>query len=487
VAEATGDRVRYKMLEPVRQYGWERLEASGEADAVQQQQAAFFLRLAEAADPELRGAQQAMWMEHLEIEHDNLRAALGWSLEHSGELGLRLAGALWRFWFARGYLSEGRRWLENGLARNGPGCGPVRAKALNAVGWLVKAQGEYKRARALHEESLGLYRRLGDREGIATSFNNLGTVALSLGEHERATAELEESLALFRELGDERGMAPVLNHLGALASARGDTARALVLYEEALASSRKVGSMQNVATALGNLGYTTLVYGDRQRATALLEESLALFQELGDMVDIAICLVNLGLAVLTQGDHERAGALIEESLAIACEIRSKNITIDCLEAMVVLAGARSQVHRAAQLWGAAQALREDIGTDLAVDERALLEPYVVALRSLLNEASWEAAVTEGKAMTAEQAVEYALSEEELTSHAPEQPLADEPPVALTRREREVATLVARGLTNRQIASELVVSERTVDHHVSNILKKLNLRSREQVVSRLGDR
>ena len=161
-----------------------------------------------------------------------------------------------------------------------------------------------------------------------------------------------------------------------------------------------------------------------------------------------------------------------------------------LEAMAGVAGARGQAQRAARLWGAAQAFREDMGAPLPSDELAMLEPYLTTARSLVEEEVWEAARAEGRAMTPEQAMEYALSIEEPAPSVlfgPEsRPSVDEPPVALTRRETEVAALVVRGLTNRQIASELVISERTVDHHVANILKKLGLHARAEVAAQMAE-
>jgi predicted ATPase/DNA-binding SARP family transcriptional activator/DNA-binding CsgD family transcriptional regulator len=489
--ESTIGAVRYRMLEPVRQYAQERLKGSGEAEAIRHRHAAFFLALAEEAERGLTGPQQKGNLERLDAEHGNLRGALSWALERGeAELGLRLGGALRRFWGIRSYISEGRGWLGEALAMNGPASGPVRAKALEGEGWLAFLQGDYERARASYEKGLDLHRGAGNERGIADALYFLGMVLSRQGNHERAATLLDESLVMFRRLGDDQFVASVLDALGSLASARGDVARALALYEEAVALSRKVGNTQKVATSLGNLGHTTLVYGDHRRATALLEESLVLFRDIEDSLDVAICLTNLGLAVLARGDHRRAATLLEESLSIARKVRSDRVIIDCLEAMVGVAGMRDQDHRAARLWGAAQALREDIGAPLGDDDRTLLEPYLAAVRSRLDEEAWDAALAEGKDMGPEEAVEYALSEDggaTFASAAPDRPLVHEQPLALTRREEEVATLVGRGLTNRRIAEELFLSERTVHRHVSSVLKKLGVASREHVASRLADR
>jgi predicted ATPase/DNA-binding SARP family transcriptional activator/DNA-binding CsgD family transcriptional regulator len=485
VATESGERtvLRYGMLEPVRQYARERLEASGKAEEVRCQHASFYLELAKEAEPKLIGPQQRLWLDRLEREHDNLRAVLSWSLECGDDLGLRMAGALWRFWYARGYLSEGQRWLEEVLARSGSAPALVQAKAFRGLGWLAEAQGDHERASAAYEKSLRIYRSAADEAGVAASLGGLGSVALSQGDHERATALLEESVTLLWKSRKERDVASVLNTLGALASYKGDQARAMSFFEEALKLSRKAGDVQAIAVSLSNLGLTKLLHDDPERSTALLEESLALFREVGDDLDIAICLTNLALAALLEGDHERVTGLVVEGLGLIQKAGDKQRVADCLERMAGVAGARGQAPRAARLWGAAQALREEMGVPLPVDERKVLEPYLAAARSQLEKGSWEAALIEGRAMTAERAVEYALSGEQearTTTSGPKESLASEKWAGLSRREREIALLVARGLTNRRIASKLVISERTVEHHVANILRKLDLRSRAQI-------
>jgi tetratricopeptide (TPR) repeat protein len=215
--------VRYRMLEPVRQYAREKLRVSGEAEEVQDRHAAFFLALAEEAEPELAGLEQRVWVERLEGEHDNLREALSWLLERQeAELGLRFGGALWRFWFAQGYLSEGIRWLEQVLASS-DAAAPARVKALEGVGWLTQRQGDTERAKATYEEMLKPSRESSDKGDVATALNSLGTLAVAEGDNEQAKALLEENMAVLRELEEEVNTATtlkrfhVLNLLGILA------------------------------------------------------------------------------------------------------------------------------------------------------------------------------------------------------------------------------------------------------------------------------
>jgi len=214
-----GTEPRFTMLETIREYGLEQLASVGEAEALRRRHAAHYLAVAKRAEPALTGAEQGTWLARLEGEHDNLRAALQWSRD-SGEsaLGLRLAGALWRFWYVRGHLSEGRAWLDGLLALTTsdrePDVAAIRAKALTGAGVLANIQGDYDRATVLCEESLTLYRRLDDTRGPAVALNILGNLAMNQGAYARAVALSEESLALYRTLGDKRGMAVALNNLG---------------------------------------------------------------------------------------------------------------------------------------------------------------------------------------------------------------------------------------------------------------------------------
>jgi DNA-binding CsgD family transcriptional regulator/Tfp pilus assembly protein PilF len=418
-----------------------------------------------------------------------LRAALGWSLGRKDELGLRLAGALSRFWYIRGYLSEGRRWLEEGLAvRNGTVLSPERAKALAGAGWLAEALGDYEWARAAHEESLSIYRRLENEKGVASSLANLGRVALFQGDQEWASERLEESLALLRESRNEWELSRVLTSIGIIALRRGDHDRAATSFEEALFLHRNAGDARGVAVSLNNLGFAMLFRGEGERAMTLFEEALARDRENRDAEGIAASLVNLGLAALITGELGRAAKLLDESLAVLREVHNKHTLVECLEAMAAVAGARGQTRRAARLLGVTQAVRENIGAPLPPNERALLEPYLAHAR--LEEAAWEAAYAQGRAMGLDEAVEYALLAEEPAPSAhppPEQPSVGRQVTALTRREKEVAKLVARGLTNRQMAQELSISERTVENHIGKILKKLGFSSRARIATWVAKR
>ncbi len=495
-AEAQG-AVRYRMLEPIRQYAQERFEASEELVTIQRRHAEFFLALAEEAEPEVEGPQQAAWLERLEAEYDNLRAALSWSLERGEEteLGLRVAGALGQFWYLRGYLGEGRRWLEEALAKSSPASTAARANALHRLSFLAYLQGDLDRAQEASEEGLKLegveqFWDIAGRRSVAAGLGRLmlGIVASAQGDSERAIQLYEKSLALSRKIGDKRGIADNLLWLGIEMRPRGDLGKARELLEEGMVVAREVGDPDLLAAFLTQLCDTFLLQGDLERATVVGEKAVAICREHKHRFMLSEVLCNLGWVALLRGNLERATTLYVESLELKREVGLMLLLPESLDGLACVATARGETERAVRLFGATQALHELVRNYLTVREYAALrEPYLAATRSQLSEEAWETAFAEGRAMGFEETVEYALSDKKRPSPLvpmPEEPSAAQPPVVLTRREREVAELVGRGLTNRQIASELHLSERTVDKHVANILGKLNLHSRAQVGTKM---
>jgi predicted ATPase/DNA-binding SARP family transcriptional activator/DNA-binding CsgD family transcriptional regulator len=479
---------RYRMLEPIRQYAGEKLRENGEADEVHGRHVAFFLALAETAGPELAGPQQGPWVERLEEEHGNLRAALSRVLEREEDgLGLRFGGALWRFWFAQGYISEGIRWLERTLASGGSG--PARVNVLEGRGWMAQFQGEFGQAEAAYEEMLGLSRELGDDGNIATALNCLATSAAQQEDFDRAKSLLEENLFVLRRLEDESKNPATLKKyhalglLGYLAINEHDYGRGIALWEESLVLARKVGDRFHIGQNLSNLGYAALLQDDHERATECCEESLALVRELGSAGEIIMSesWINLGLAALGQGDHEQSKSSFEEALVLSRKLGKKPTVINALEGMATLAGALGEDDRAARLQGAAETAREATGIALPPAERALHESHLSAVRPRLG-ARWEEMLAEGRAMSLEEATRYALTEEE-TDPSETPALRNRHSVELTRREQEVMFLVARGLTNQQISEVLSISERTAANHVAHILRKLGLHSRAEVAVR----
>jgi predicted ATPase/DNA-binding SARP family transcriptional activator len=410
VAAEQGEEVRYRLLETIRQYGQERLQGSEEADALRDRHRDWYLALAEQAEPELRGPAQGEWLTRLEEEHDNLRAVLAWCTQRrEGEAGLRLGGAVWRFWEVRGYLAEGRERLAEALAARGADTA-ARAKALNGAGALARSQGDFIAARSLGEESLRICRELGDQQGIALSLNNLGIVAKDQGDYEGARALYEESLAIRRRLGDQHGIAASLYNLGDVARVQVGYEGARALYEESLAISRQLGDQRGISLALRNLGNVAKHQGDYEGARALHEESLAISRQLGDQRGIASSLNHLVLVAHYQGDYGGARALYEESLAICRQLGDQLITACSLEGLVAVAAAQGQPERAARLFGAAKALREEIGVPLLPSDRTDYDRDVAAARAALGEEAFTAAWAEGRAMSLNQAIAYALAD-----------------------------------------------------------------------------
>jgi DNA-binding CsgD family transcriptional regulator len=394
----------------------------------------------------LKRARQEEWLEQLESEHGNLNVALSWMLEQGeAELGLRLSGALGEFWSLRGYLGEGRRWLEAALMKGAMLPVPARSKALAHTGCIAREQGDYERSIALSEESLALSQKLGDTAGAATALSNLAWVALYQNELERASALTEEVVTLQRALGDTVGLA-----------------RALLI-----------------------LGMVAAVQRAHEQAAALHEESLVLARKVGDKFAIVRSLALGALVSLSLGDYGRVRDLCLEGLGLSQQLKMRCLTAIHLHISAASAASQGQPVRSARLWGAAQSLCEAVGTILSPVERHVYQPYIATARAELNEAAWDAACEEGRTMTTKQAIECAISKEEptpLTEPVPERPSAGVQAADLTCREQEVAALVGQGLTNRQISAVLVLSEHTVATHVRKILKKLGLHCRAQIAA-----
>ena len=476
---------RYRILEPVRQYASEKLAGSGETREIRRRHAAFFLVLAEEADSGLEGTEQAVWLERLDGEHDNIRAALSWALGRNGDagLGLRMGAALGEFWYLRGYR-EGRRWLEEALAKAEQTPTVARARALQRVSWLAIYQGDFDRAERAGEEGLALedvqlFQSRGGIKVAAELKRTLGLAVANRGQLERAMDLFGESLALSSEAGDRRGFAHSLFRLGMGSREQGDYGRATERLEEALALCRESGDPALAASILTHLGYTFLLKDDLDRATAFLEDAAAMLREQGHRVYLALSLAYLGWAALLRGNSRRARALHSESLELRREVGDKPAAAESLGALACVAEVQGEARLSGRLFGAAVALREEIGMQQDPSDHALQEPYLAAARSRLDGASWEAAFAEGRAMSFESAVEYALAIEEhpVVSTVPAQQPSPERPAGLTTREVEVLRLVASGMSSARVAEELFVSPRTVDTHLTSIYRKLGVSSR----------
>jgi non-specific serine/threonine protein kinase len=436
----------FAMLETIREYAGEQLAESGEAEQAQRGHANYFLHLAEAAEPELRGRDQVAWLKKLEREHDNLRAAIKWALgSGESEVALRITGALARFWLQRGYLTEGRRWFEAALAcagfrdaHDGSARKPTSAlaRALSGLALLAYPQGEAAMSRSLLEESAAMLRELGDKAALAYTLNVLAVVVQQGGEYDLGRSLLEESLTIRRELDDRWGIAQTLNNLGELAREQGDYEAARGLYESGLEMLRQLGIKGDVAGPLHNLGSVALHLGDYARAHGYFAESLLCYQEKGLKGGIVACLAGL------------AG----------------------------VAAASRQPERATRLYGAAEALRESIGLLFGHPDLGDYERGLTLTRTQLADAVFDAYWQEGRAMPMEQAVEFAIE----GVHPPARIASSTgrtDPNSLSRREKDVLRLVASGLSDAQVANELSLSRHTVHAHLSSIYSKLEVQGR----------
>ncbi|MGH2372304.1 MAG: ATP-binding protein, partial [bacterium] len=444
MADIQGPTARYRPLETLRQYAREKLREAWEDEATRSGHRDWFLNLALHAEPGLRGSDER-WFDLLEAEHDNLRAALEFSLLAGAcEKGLRLAAALRLFWQVRGYWTEGRQWLEMLLAA-GSGTPPaVRAKALNAAGQFAQQQGDYERAKALSGESLDLYRTLRDSQGMAAALNVLGNVMLEQGdfrgarplheesltyarevgdphlmasslvnlaniadhegEFDRAGALGTESLTVFRQTGDKRGIAAALHLLGIVAGDQGDFVAAQARFEESLAQRQELGDKRGIAASLSALGRIAGEQGDHASARAYYEQGLAIRRELGDRRGIAAALYSLGVIAWQQREPLRAAALIEESLVMRNAQGNLSGVAECLEG---LARVTPDPQRTVQLLGAAEARREAIGTPLPPAERLEHERTVLDARRVLGESAFTSAWNQGRTLPMEQLIQYA--------------------------------------------------------------------------------
>jgi predicted ATPase/class 3 adenylate cyclase/Tfp pilus assembly protein PilF len=406
---------RFVMLETVHEYAREKLRQSPEAEEVKRTHAEYFLTLAEEAYPELRGPHQLEWLERLEAEHDNMRAALSWALERKeAEVALRMGGALSAFWLLRDYHSEGRRWLEEALAMDGRGSPGSRAMALAGAGWLAEHQGDLDRAKEACEEGLQLLANEA-REASEAKLRLLaclGWVAWQREELGQASELLEEGLTLSREMSNTWWLAFSLFGLAIVPQSLRDFERATELYEQSMDLFREQGDNEGLAFCLTNLAMLVYSQGDLGRAAQLTEESVALHRELGNRGGVSMGLYNLGWIALLQDDLGSAADLYRESLSLSWEAGLNPLVQSTLEGFACVAGAKGEAQRAALLWAAAQALHETKGIPRDTDFLAEADARISAVRSGMEEEVWEEAWLKGRVITLDGAVSYALEEEE---------------------------------------------------------------------------
>jgi len=521
---------RLLLLETIREYGLECLAVTGELEAARAAHAAYYLALAEHAEPQLRGPEQARWMAHLEMEQENLRAALSFLLERANapagvreaEQALRLCVALSSFWYDRGYGREGLSFLMRALADHAGEGTALRARALDAAGSLAFGYALDMPLEQLAEESLALYKELGDPVGMARSLHRLGIIARARSQFVLAHVRLEEAAARFQELGDRWREGQCFTEQARVATEQGQYEQARTLLEKSLLLYQELGDQQRIAWVRFLLAWLLFVsQQDHMYAEQLAEQSLANFREQDNILYSAAPLSLLGLIHLERGELEAARALLEESLSIdrqfgtegediylalgrllalqgdvaaahcqyqesltllfKCNVSKESVAAS-LEGLAALEARQEAPGLAARLWGAAEALREVIGAPIYPVYRVSYEQARAQACATLGEQAFRTAWAEGRNMTPEEAL--AVQEPVTTPtggpNMPQPPaLTPSPiyPAGLTAREVEVLRLIAQGWTDAQIAERLVISPRTVNRHTTSLYSKLNVSSR----------
>jgi predicted ATPase/DNA-binding CsgD family transcriptional regulator/DNA-binding XRE family transcriptional regulator len=528
---------RFFMLETIREYALEKLEESGEEHDMRVRHAEFFMDLAEDAAPNLTSAKRTLWLSKLDAEIDNMRAVLTWSQTPGGDpvTGLKLAGALGRYWYLRNYANEGRKWLDEGFVAATGVSVPlrIRARALYAAGLLRIWHSDYAPGQEYLEESVALWRETGDERSLAWALTELG-VAYNLGviyqplqqsvktDRQKAIAVTQEAIEIFTRLDDKFGLAWSLSDLGDLEFGCGEFDKTVTLYEQALALFREVGDVKGVSDGLAQLGRHDTQAGEYDRARRRLEEalelqkdlgdkwqrahilrslgdlellrgnaekavshytpSLQLFKELGDRRRVPILTRSLGNAAQRQENYEEAYKLYRESLSLYRDLdvpEGISLTLAGLAAILAIHG---EARRGAELLGIGQALANLNQKAISPLNMWEYEANVAIVRSHLSEAAYADAVAQGLELPKSKAMamvwDLVLIPVKLS--APVRPRKSEGNrgvAGLSEREIQVLRLLVRGLTNNQIAEALSISPRTIGAHLYTIYNKIGVKTR----------
>jgi non-specific serine/threonine protein kinase len=451
-----GQEVRYRMLETIREYARGRLIEAGNSEQIRGRHFEFFLQLAEQVEPYVREPQLPVYLNQLETEHDNLRAALEWSLAQAnyGEAILRMTGALFPFWDQQDHGTEGRAWLARTLANPAaPSVGAARAKALYGAGCLAGAEGDITAARTFLEESVELWRALGTvgLVGLAHTLSFLGQMMRGLGDPATARAHISEAITLFREQHQQWGLAWALSYMGMTLRDQEDFGLAYSFTEESVALWRELGNQSGLAFAIRIRGNIAMRQGDYKAAQHAFADSLAITQKVGKRDTLALAWIELGQVALCLDDHAQAKLYFQRSFALCREMNNNSWESDCLYYFGLLAGfegdteqarnfleqallwvrrigpiwqkanvlmglagvdaAEGQARRAARLLGTADKLLEAGASYWDAAERRYIERAVANAVTRMGETEFADAYAEGQAMTFEQAAAYAMETE----------------------------------------------------------------------------
>lgn len=478
-----GSEARYRLLETIRQYAQEKLRASEDWVSAHEHYLACFLRLTEEVAPKLREQYQQLWFDWLETENDNIRATLAWALEQQRiEAGLRIGTALYSFWQTRAYIREGHTWYERFLHQADERVPlAVRVNALTWSSALASKLGDAVTATARGQEAVALCEAAGEegRPLLTVALIGVASGARAAGDYQTTYMIGERIIEVYRELGDLVSLGISIMIQGQMAIALGKHDTAQLLLEESLTLARAAGDKYRIALTLDYMG--DLARSERQvvQAHSAYEESLSILRELGAASEIPATLHNLAYICLYQGDIERAQALFRESLEAQRAQDDREGVLEGLRGFAALASTTGLAAESARLYAAAVANGRGDSASLWALEKIEYEHYIGLARAKLSDADFEAEQAKGRALSMEQAIAYALN----LPFGPPKPSQKgiEALQELSGREREVVTLIARGLSNGEIADELVLSKRTVEHHIANILSKLGFTNRAQIV------
>jgi non-specific serine/threonine protein kinase len=478
---------RFDMLHVVREFALEQLCAAGEDDAIRRAHAAYFRDLAHQAG-EARGAEQERLHALVAADMHNIRAVLAWALRSDSgaedlDGALELCGALWFYWIHyTTSASEARLWLTRALDLAPDSQSLARARALLGLGAIEWRQGDYAPARAHLDLSTAIFAQLDDVKGLGDALHLAGHVLFEAHEYDGAQLCFERSLAAHTRAGDPVGGVPLIGDIGMLAYHQGDYPTARRQFEACLRSCRQHGVRDHAADSLNRLGDLARLEGDLDSAKRLYTESLALWRSLQGSPGIASGLHKLGQTARRRGDVAEARRLLLESLSLQRDIGNKQGVIECVLAFGGLALESADAAAGAELLGAAEAALEELGAPLAPADYAEFQHDRARATGNSGAGAWAAAYARGRRQSIASAV---LLAESLAAHPAieadsAQFRAEHAEGGLSPREMEVAALLAKGLSNRQVATALTISEKTAANHLEHIMTKLDLRSRAQV-------
>lgn len=494
-SERGDDEYRFRMLETIREFGLTRLEDAGETLIIRERVLRFFTELVVSQELDMIGPNQHVVLRRLDDEIDNLRLALQAGLElgeHAHVDGVRLASGLWRYWLVRGELSEGSRWLGR-LLNLGTELPPaVRALALNNLGNLALELSQYTKAHACYVQSKEIYDAIGDQSGIADELNNLGLLEIIQAEFASARAFLEQSLAIRRQIDDVTALPATLSNLGDIATFEVDYQLAETYHAEALAIRRQVGSKRGIALSCHNLGMVAYLRGDFDTAERWFAEGMEYSLELDDAFSRASLLLGQGRLAVRRGQLAAGIQLLTRSLHILRQMGSRRVMAEVVDALAAAGAAAGRYEQAARLIGSTTMMRDGHAIGITARSKVELDELLFTLIAELGETRFTQHFDAGQRQTLDDAVEEILLLADdilanLTS-APPAPsgmkghaTVPDDDSGLTPREREVLSLIVRGLSDKEIADQLYISPRTAMTHVSNILAKLGVNKRTLAV------